>query len=76
MDIEAAKFIAAGFAAGVGVLGSALGEGYIAAKAMEAMGRNPEAGGTIFTRMIVAMAITESSAIYAVVVALVLLFVV
>ena len=76
MEVEAAKLLAAGFAAGFGVLGSAVGEGYLAAKAMEAMGRNPEAGGTIFTRMIVAMAITESSAIYAVVVALVLLFVV
>ncbi len=76
MDVEAAKFIAAGIAAGFGVMGSGIGEGILAAKAMEAMGRNPEVGGTIFTRMIVAMAITESSAIYAVVVALVLLFVV
>ena len=57
-------------------MGSGIGEGILAAKAMEAMGRNPEVGDTIFTRMIVAMAITESSAIYAVVVALVLLFVV
>lgn len=76
MDVEAAKLIAAGFAAGFGVFGSAIGEGLLASKAMEAMGRNPEAGGSIFTRMIVAMAITESSAIYAIVVALVLLFVV
>jgi len=76
MDVEAAKLLAAGLAAGLGVIGSAIGEGMLAAKAMEAMGRNPEVGGTIFTRMIVAMAITESSAIYAVVVALVLLFVV
>ena len=74
MDVEAAKFLAAGIAAGVGVVGSAIGEGLLAAKAMEAMGRNPEAGDTIFTRMIVAMAITESSAIYAVVIALILLF--
>jgi F-type H+-transporting ATPase subunit c len=76
MDVEAAKLLAAGIAAGFGVMGSGIGEGILAAKAMEAMGRNPEVGGTIFTRMIVAMAITESSAIYAVVVALVLLFVV
>ena len=75
MEAEAAKLLAAGIAAGFGVMGSGIGEGILAAKAMEAMGRNPEVGDTIFTRMIVAMAITESSAIYAVVIAFILLFV-
>lgn len=72
---DAAKYL------GIGIMGSmafglvAVAEGLVAAKAMEAMGRNPEAGDTIFTRMIVAMAICESTAIYALVVALILLFV-
>ncbi|PIR46729.1 MAG: ATP synthase F0 subunit C [Candidatus Vogelbacteria bacterium CG10_big_fil_rev_8_21_14_0_10_45_14] len=75
MEIEAARLMAAGIAIGFGVMGSGIGEGILAAKAMEAMGRNPEVSGSIFTRMIVAMAITESSAIYAVVVSLIILFV-
>jgi len=74
MDIEAAKFIAAGIAMGFGAIGPAIGEGFIGGKAMEAMGRNPEAGGTIFSRMFVAMAITESTGIYSLVIALLVLF--
>jgi len=72
---DAAKYL------GIGIMGSmafglvAIAEGFVAAKAMEAMGRNPEAGDSIFTRMIVAMAICESTAIYALVVSLILLFV-
>ncbi len=72
---DAAKYL------GIGIMGSmafglvAVAEGLVAAKAMEAMGRNPEAGDSIFTRMIVAMAICESTAIYALVVSLILLFV-
>lgn len=71
---EAAKYL------GIGIMGSvafgfvAVGEGLVAAKAMEAMGRNPEASDSIFTRMVIAMAICESTAIYALVVALILLF--
>jgi F-type H+-transporting ATPase subunit c len=71
---EAAKYL------GIGIMGSfafglvAIGEGLVAAKAMEAMGRNPEASDSIFTRMVIAMAICESTAIYALVVALILLF--
>jgi len=49
------------------MLGTALGEGYIAGKAMEAMGRNPEAADIIFPKMIVGIALTETTAIYALV---------
>ena len=71
---EAAKYL------GIGIMGSfafglvAVAEGLVAAKAMEAMGRNPEVSGSIFTRMVIAMAICESTAIYALVVTLILLF--
>ena len=74
MDAEAAKYIAAGIAMGLGAIGPGLGEGIVGGRAMEAMGRNPEAGGVIFTRMFVAMAITESTGIYSLVIALLILF--
>ena len=50
-------------------------DGYIAAKAMEAIGRNPEAAGPIQTNMILAIAFAEAIAIYALVVAILIKFV-
>lgn len=75
MDIEVAKVLAAAFCMGVGSIGPALGEGFIAVKAMEAIGRNPAARPEIVPNMIVAMAIVESVAIYALVVSLIIIFV-
>lgn len=66
MDAEAAKYIAKGIAT-LSMFGSSLGEGYLVGKALEAMGRNPEAAGDIFTKMIVGVALVESAAIYALV---------
>jgi F-type H+-transporting ATPase subunit c len=74
MDAEAAKYIAAGIAIGLGAIGPGVGEGIIASKAMEAIGRNPEAGGKITPLMFASMAVTESTGIYALVVALIILF--
>jgi F-type H+-transporting ATPase subunit c len=74
MDMEAAKYIGAGIAIGLGAIGPALGEGNIGARAMEAIGRNPEASGKIAPLMFVAMAITESTGIYSLVIALIILF--
>lgn len=74
MEVEAAKALAAGLAIGIGAVGSAIGEGFIGGKAMEAIGRNPEAIDKIMTPMFITMAITESTAIYALVVSLILLF--
>ncbi len=67
--------IAAAFAIAVGSLGPALGIGKLAAKAMEAIGRNPEAAPQIQTAMILAIAFAEAIAIYALVVALIIKFV-
>lgn len=72
--MEVLKTIAAGIAIGFGAIGSAIGEGMIAAKALEAIGRNPEASDKVTTLMFVSMAITESTAIYALVVSLIILF--
>lgn len=58
----------------LGVIGTGLGQGYAAGKAAEAVGRNPEAEGKIRNMMIVGMAISESAAIYALIIAFLLLF--
>lgn len=54
---------------GLGALGPAIGVGLIGAKAMEAIGRNPEATGKIFAPMLIGMAFAEAIAIYALVIA-------
>ncbi len=74
-DLASTKSIAAAFAIGVGALGPALGIGKLASKALEAIGRNPEAAPKIQTAMILAIAFTEAIAIYALVVALIIKFV-
>lgn len=66
METEAAVAIAKGLTT-LSMFGSAIGEGYLIGKALEAMGRNPDMAGTIFTRMIIGVALAESTAIYALV---------
>lgn len=75
MDSESMKMLAAAIAIGLGSVGPALGIGMLAAKGMEAIGRNPEASGKIQTGMILAIAFCEAIAIYALVVALIIKFV-
>lgn len=67
--------LSAALAIGLGTIGTGLGQGNAVAKAMEAIGRNPEATGRLQTVMIIGLAFIESLAIYALVVALILLFV-
>ncbi len=74
MEVEAAKYIAAGLAIGLGAIGPAIGEGLAASKALEGIARNPEASGKIAPLMFVSMAVTESTGIYALVIALIILF--
>ncbi|MFT6361083.1 MAG: F-type H+-transporting ATPase subunit c [Candidatus Paceibacteria bacterium] len=64
MTEEAAKLIGKGLAT-ISMFGSGIGEGYLIGKALEAMGRNPEMAGTIFTRMLIGVALAESTALYA-----------
>lgn len=68
------KLIGAGLAM-VGVLGGGIGIGVVSGGAVQAMGRNPDATGTIQTNMILGIAFAEATAIYALVVALLILFV-
>ncbi len=67
--------LAAGLAIGLGALGPGLGIGMLAGKAMEALGRNPEAQGAIQQNMTLAIAFAEAIAIYALVVAIIIIFV-
>lgn len=74
MDIEAAKAFAMAIAVGVGVLGPGIGIGMIVSRALEAIGRNPEASGKIVTNMFVGIAFTEALAIFALVVGFIIKF--
>ena len=69
------KSLAAALAIGIGAIGPAIAIGMLAGKAMEAIGRNPEAESQIRTSMILAIAFAEAIAIYALVVALIIKFV-
>jgi F-type H+-transporting ATPase subunit c len=69
------KDIAAGIAIGIGAIGPALGIGLLVSKAMEALGRNPEARAAIQTNMILGVAFAEAIAIYALLVAIIIKFV-
>ncbi|MDD5590160.1 MAG: ATP synthase F0 subunit C [Candidatus Portnoybacteria bacterium] len=61
--------LAKALAIGIGAIGPALAIGMIGAKAMEAIGRNPEASGKVLVSMLLASAFAEAVAIYALVIA-------
>jgi len=75
MEGEAGKLIATALAIGLGALGPGIGIGIIGGKAVEALGRNPEAQSSIQTTMILSIAFAEAVAIYALVVSLIIKFV-
>jgi F-type H+-transporting ATPase subunit c len=64
----------AGFCVAIGSIGPALGEGRALAQALDAISRQPDSADTITRTLFVGMAMVESTAIYALVIALVLLF--
>jgi len=64
-NVEAARLIAKAMTMTIAMAGSAIGEGYLIGKALEAIGRNPEVSGSIFSKMIIGVAMAESTAIYA-----------
>lgn len=75
MESESIRMLATAGVMGLGTVGPALAIGILAAKGLEAIGRNPEASGKIQTAMILAIAFAEAIAIYALVVALMIKFV-
>ncbi len=72
MSPEAVKFLAKGITIAIGGALPALAIGLIGAKAMEAIGRNPEATDKLFVPMLLGMAFAEAIAIYALVITFIL----
>jgi len=75
METEAVKIIMVGLTVAIGGAMPALGIGILAGKALEAIGRNPEAAGEIRTSMILGIAFAEAIAIYSLVIGLIIKFV-
>jgi F-type H+-transporting ATPase subunit c len=75
MDLASAQNLGMALAAGLGVIGPGIGIGLIGAGAMQAIGRNPEAAGSIISNMILAIVFTEALGILALVVAFIIKFV-
>jgi len=68
-----AAYLASGYSIGLAALGTGLGIGLLASKAMEGIARQPEAAGSIRTSMIIAIAFVEAISLYALVVSLILI---
>ncbi|HSL95276.1 MAG TPA: ATP synthase F0 subunit C [Thermoleophilia bacterium] len=75
MDADSARLLAAGISMGVGSIGPALGLGMLISKALESIARQPEVSGEIRVNMFIGIGVTEAVALYAFVVALILIFV-
>ncbi len=74
LDAEATMALAMAFAAAIGVLGPGIGIGLLVSRALEAIGRNPEAAGKIQATMFIGIAFVEALAIFALVVAFIIKF--
>jgi F-type H+-transporting ATPase subunit c len=66
--------MAAGFAIGIAALGTGIGQGLAVKSSVEGIARNPEASGKITVTMLIGLAMIESLCIYALVVALIILY--
>ena len=73
--VKAACALGAGLSMGLGAIGPGIGEGNVVGKALEGMARQPEMSGTLRSTMILGVAMCESTGIYSLVIALLLLFV-
>ena len=72
--VAAARALGAALCMGIGAIGPAIGEGHAVGKALEGMARQPEAAGVLRTNMILGCAVTETTGIYSLVIALLILF--
>ncbi len=75
MELESARVLAMALAAGLGVIGPGIGIGLIGGRAMDAIGRNPEASDKIVSNMILAIVFSEALGILALVVSFIIRFV-
>jgi len=72
--VKIASYTGAGFCIGLGAIGAALGEGYTAGMANQGLSQKPEQSGDIMKNMLVGQAVAESAAIFALVIAILLIF--
>ena len=72
--VTAAKAIGAGLCMGIGAIGPGVGEGHAVAHALDSMARQPEMSGTLRTNMILGCAIAETTGIYSLLIAFLILF--
>ena len=71
----AGRAIGAGICMGIGAIGPGIGEGNAVGKALEGMARQPESAGTLRSTMIMGCAIAETTGIYSLLIAFLILFV-
>ena len=69
------KALGAGLCMGIGAIGPAIGEGNAVSHALEGMARQPEAASNLRTNMIMGCAITETTGIYSLLIAFLILFI-
>ena len=74
MDPVTAKTLGMAIAVGLGMIGPGIGLGILVSKALEAIGRNPEASGQITSTMFIGIAVTDALAIFALVVGFIIKF--
>lgn len=72
--IRASALIGAGLCMGIGAIGPAVGEGFVAGKACEGISRRPEQSGLLTRTMLIGQAVSESTGIYSLVIALLLIY--
>ena len=74
MDIEVAKTLGMAIAVGLGMIGPGIGLGLLVGRALEAIGRNPEAAGKIQATMFIGIAVTDALAIFSLVMCFIIKF--
>ena len=72
--VTAARYIGAGICMGFGAIGPGVGEGYAAGRACEGVSRRPEHATLLTRTMLIGQAVSESTGIYSLVIALIMLF--
>ena len=72
--IRAAALLGAGLCMGFGAIGPAMGQGFVAGKTCESLSRRPEHTGLLTRTMLIGQAVSESTGIYSLVIALLLIY--
>ena len=74
--VTAAKYLGAGICMGIGAIGPGIGEGYAAGRACEGISRRPDEASNLTRTMLLGQAVSETTGIYSLLVAMILIFVV